>query len=169
MLLYCICSPRLQKIIFPLWVVDFNRSKYSWELAVYYCPTCRTAQWLLLRQETYRGCWKLWFNCFGIQQYISNPYFITNSYEFSLLEIEPFFSSSPHSSVPHDSCSYCRFYQKAWFVMFVCYCLLKSVKTTFSYQQETFKIFKSMPLSLLAAIKQKWQVAVWKKQDMFIL
>lgn len=108
--------------------------------------------------------------CFGIQQYISNPYFVPNSYEFSLLEIEPFFfSSSPHSSVPHDSCSYCRFYQKVWFVMFVCYCLLKSVKTTFSYQQETFKIFKSMPLSLLAAIKQKWQVAVWKKQDMFIL
>lgn len=44
--------------------------------------------------------------------------------------------------------------------MFVCYCLLKSAKTTFSYQQETFKIFKSMPLNLLAAIKQRWQVVV---------
>lgn len=44
--------------------------------------------------------------------------------------------------------------------MFVCSCLLKSAKPTFSYQQETFKIFKSVPLNLLAAIKQKWQVAV---------
>lgn len=37
--------------------------------------------------------------CFGIQQYISNPYFVPNSYEFSLLEIEPFFFPPPHTVV----------------------------------------------------------------------